>query len=296
MNIYEKFEFKYAPSKFDDLILNEKIKQNLRKVIETVPNTILVSTPGLGKGSFAIVLLNETKFDYIWLNGSDENSIDIMRKKVKTFSEALGRTDIKLVIINEADRLSPESQRMLLEQIEKVQKFTRFFFMANNINRLDDALKSRLNIVEISNPPAKEIFNRCKYILESEKIKFNKESLVSLVKDLYPDIRQIIITMQSNIHNNEFSSYVLPKHLYEEIVTNLCSNDMYTSLESIRSILRSNKLDYNQLYTHIFDNITKLKNPVNAILTIGEAIRWHNIVALPEINAMTCFMKLLKGD
>lgn len=93
--------FKYAPQKLDDMILSEESKKVLQKVILECPNVLLVGKPGTGKGTFVDIFLKETGYDFMKINASDENSIDIVRDKIKSFATSLGITNKKIVYINE---------------------------------------------------------------------------------------------------------------------------------------------------------------------------------------------------
>lgn len=93
--------FKYAPQSLDEMILADDKKEVLKKVIAECPNVLLAGKPGTGKGTFMDIFLKETGYDFLKLNASDENSIDVVRDTVKSFSTSLGFTDKKIVYLNE---------------------------------------------------------------------------------------------------------------------------------------------------------------------------------------------------
>ena len=130
--------FKYAPQKLDDMILSEESKKVLQKVILECPNVLLVGKPGTGKGTFVDIFLKETGYDFMKINASDENSIDIVRDKIKSFATSLGITNKKIVYINESDFLSQNAQAGCRDLTETVQKNTRFFFLANYPQKIID--------------------------------------------------------------------------------------------------------------------------------------------------------------
>jgi len=294
INVESRLPFKYAPTKFEDVILNQKIKKSLKKTFQEIPTMFLVGPRGIGKGSFVDVFLRETKLDYIWINGSDEKGIDIVRNKLWNFATALGNTELKVVVINEIDRFLPDSQKALLDKIEKVEKITRFIFIGNN-NSLIPELLSRCQVFEFSEPPADEIFKRCCLILDNEKVKYNKKTLVEIIKKKYPDIRQTLHTIDQNIINKTLSDDFI---IYDQTLTYSKILDWIVeyseeNIENIRKTLKSKSIDYEELYSYLFENIEKFNNIPRAIIALGDAVRYNNLVGLKEINFMRFIMEVI---
>lgn len=293
----EELVFKYAPKNFSELILSDEIKSQLEESLKTLPTMFLSGQHGVGKGSFTHVFLNETNVDYIWVNGGSEKGIDTVRTKIETFAVSLGSSNIKYVVFNEIDRITPDAQKSLLDLIERVHEFTRFIFMANRTSGIYPELLSRCNIYHFSNPPAKEIFKRCCYILESEKIEIKKNIVLEIVKKCYPDIRQTIRTINKNIVGGKLVDNILiydRSEIYNEII-NCMKDGSDSSIEKIRKSLRSNYIDYIELYEMIYLRIDGFENPGNIMLKLGDAVRAHNFVALPEINFMAFVVEVLNG-
>lgn len=132
MNIWT---FVHEPKKLDDMILTLDLKGKLRKVITEVPNLLLVGPPGVGKGTFVHILLKETGYDYIWINASDETGIETMRRKVKSFSTALGTSEMKIVVLNEC-----------LEENEEIQLSNGEYIALKDININDKISVKSLNL------------------------------------------------------------------------------------------------------------------------------------------------------
>ena len=287
---------KYEPTTFKEMILNNDVREILAETFKKIPNLMLVGPPGVGKGTFARIFLNETKLDHIWINASDEAGIDTMRTKVKSFGRAMGLGGLKLIIMNEADRLSPAAQEALREEIEFVADITRFMFLVNTTNVFIDPIISRFRpIVEISKPPVKDIWDHCLKILESENIKdVNKVVLKDMIKELYPDIRGIVNTLQMSIKNNKLDRavYMRPDEAFQDVLNAMKRKD----LDEIRKILRSTWISYPDLYAFLFDNVGVFNSPGDAILSIGEALRWDSLVAIKEINFMTMVVDMSKRN
>jgi replication factor C small subunit len=286
----------YEPKKFEDMILNPEIRPYLQEAFEKVPNLMLIGPPGVGKGTYTRIFLKKTKLDNMWINASDERGIDTIRTKVKEFGRAMGFTGLKIIVMNEADALTPDAQKSLRDEIEFVQGVTRFIFQANYGHMIIDALKSRCQIVEMTNPPAKEIFNHCYKILKDEKITTGpkeKKVVIEIIKRCYPDIRSTINTLQQNVVQGKLRDkpvFSATEETFAEIFSAMKVKDV----DAIRKLLRSNYISYSDLYSYLFEQAGEFASPGDAILAIGEALRWDSLVAIKEINFMYMIMDIIK--
>ncbi len=299
MKRYDKHKiwtFKYEPDNFDDLILNDDIKPKLKKALDEVPNLLLYGTAGVGKGTFTKILLKHTGYDHLWINASDETGIDVIRDKVKSFSTALGFTDLKIVVFNESDSLSQGAQgaqKMLKQLIEDVHKITRFIFLSNSETLMMDELKSRCWVIKVDNPPAVEIYRFCENILKQEHVSYTKKILLNIVKKCYPDIRKTIQTCQENTINKKLvgSNVSSAEDTYSKIFDSMKKGDV----DNIRKLLRSSFIDYKELYRYLYNRIDDFKEPGLAILDIGEYMYRDGFVAIKEINFVTMVVSMLNN-
>lgn len=288
------WSFKYEPNKFNDLILNKDIKIKLRKALKEVPNLMIYGTPGVGKGTFANILLKYTKYNSLWINASDHTGIDFIRDTVKPFANAASLTDMKIIVMNESDSLTAGnqgSQKMLKQLMEDVHKITRFIFLTNDITIMMDELQSRCTVIKVDNPPAKEIAKFCVKILLKEKVKFKTKTIVSIVKKCYPDIRKTISALQENsINGNLISDNTSSSEPLWEKIMNL---SIQGNIEEVRKEIKSNYIDYNLLFKYFYDNSGRFKEPGGAILTIGDHLRWNRTYPIPEINFMHMIVNMI---
>jgi len=283
----------YNPKTFEELILNENIKPALRKALDEVPNLMLTGHYGVGKSAYARIFLDHTGLDYMWLNGSDERGIDVVRTNIKEFGRALGITPLKIIVINEADELTPNAQTSLHEEMEVVCDYTRFIFIANRPHKLDGAIHSRCQVIEISRPPVKEIWERLNMVLEKENVIIKKALLKEVIKECYPDIRRMINSLQLSVIDGKIDNVIYSVN--EQLMTEVMEAILKKDVEETRRILRSNVMNYTELYKHLFDNAGEFKSPGHAILLIGEAHRWDGMVAIREINFMHMVFKMIEA-
>ncbi len=291
--------YKHNPTTFEELILNDQIKPTLEKALEEIPNLLLIGPPGVGKSAYAKILLTHTGCDYMWINASADRGIDIVRTQIREFGRALGITPIKIIVLNEADQLTPEAEKALKEEIDDIAELTRFVFITNEPHKIDvgyeegkGPIRSRCQTIEINRPPAKEIFFRLEKILKAEKVTINKVLLKDVIKECYPDIRGMFNSLQMSVVNGIIERVVYSVN--EELLSDILSAILKKDVEQIRKLLRSNTVNYKELYNYLFNNAGSFKSPGDSILAIGEAHRWDAMVSIQEINFMYMVFKMIR--
>ncbi len=287
------FTFEYEPKSIDEMVLVPDIKMKLKKFIKEKPNVLLYGGPGVGKGTFCNIFLKETNSEYLKINASDENSVDDVRTKIKTFATSVSFQTPKIIILNENDNLSTSAQLALRDLQESVQKITRFIYCCNYINKVIPEIVSRCQVVHITNPPATDIYKHCVSILTKEKIKYDKKVIVDIIKSKYPDIRQIINCIQLNVNNGVLDDKNISS--INDVYSNLFDLMKKQEIEEVRKVLKNNPVNYSDIYQYLFDNIGDFKSPGDAIIEIGESSYRNDIVAIKEIQFMSMLMKMYKG-
>lgn len=289
--------FKYAPKKLDEMVITDEKKQLLQKIIDELPTCLIHGSPGTGKGTFMDILIKDTGCDYLKINASMENSIDDVRNKINKFATSFSMTK-KVVYLNEADRLSVAGQDAIRQLQEDTHKICSFFFVCNNVTKITDAIKSRCGYeVSLNDPPGKPILSHCLKILKSESVKVeSKSAIVDVIKKLYPDIRKIIGTLQSNVRDGKISkiSFSTTTDLYRDIFKLMKEQD----IDGLRKILRSNYIEYDQLYKYIYEQIMQdpdnVNNPGEALIMTGEYLYRDYFAAIKEVNFVAFFFNLMK--
>lgn len=294
------WSFEYEPKSIDDMVLNEDIRKRLKKFAAELPNIMLYGKPGIGKGTFAHILLEQSNLPKLWINASDETGVDTMRNKVRSFATSMAsHGDMKIVVLNEADSLSsgPQgAQKMLRQLMEDVQKITRFILLCNYDRYIIPELRSRFTVMKLENPPKPDIAKFCLKILRSEKIKLTKESvshIKSIVGKCYPDIRKTINVLQENCIDGVLVGSRLSQSelLWDKILRNIITKN----IENVRQILKSNYIDYIELYEYLFENAGEFKEPGGAIMLVGEHFHRNGISDIKEINFMHMVVEMIYG-
>jgi replication factor C small subunit len=295
------YEFLYAPNTFDEMIVSNEIKPKLEKALKELPNLMLIGPAGVGKGTFVDILRKETGIECIKINCSDETGIDTIRDKVKSFATSVGFGGLKLVYLNESDFLSPNAQAMLRDLMEQVQSVTRFVFCCNYGHKMIPELQSRCQIIELSNPPALEVAKRCFHILDTEGVQYNKKTVIELVKTIWkkrPDIRKTLVTLRENVVDNVLNETIAISST-EEVYQNILLAMTVPDPDKVRTLLKSNPVDYTALYTYLHETLMisedrVFKKDAEAIIHIGNAMRWDALCSIREINFITMFFDMMK--
>lgn len=215
-------EEKYRPNNLDDIIIPQSIKDGLKAQIKEgkVTSMIFVSPgAGSGKSTTAFAVANELEVTPLLINASLDNSIDDIRMKVIQYATTASMfgSSIKIVILDEADRLSKQAQDSLKGLMEQVSANCSFILTTNYISRLEEPLISRCEVIEFTYSKeeqtklAAKMCQRAFEILTEEGITFDKKSVIEVVKKFSPDNRKILKVLQaySKKHNNTIDVGIL---------------------------------------------------------------------------------------
>jgi DNA polymerase III delta prime subunit len=290
---------KYRSTTLEQYIGNETVKSRIADCIakNDIPHFIFSGTAGTGKTTLAKLIVSNIKCDYIYLNASDENGIDVIREKVKGFASSASFQPIKIVILDEADFLTQPAQAALRNIIEEYSSNTRFVLTCNYIERLIEPLQSRCEI-HILKPPSKgEVAKHvCTNILDVEGVTYNIQDVALLIKEHYPDVRSIIKNLQAGTADNKFVWVALNTDWLSKLVEVLSSKDK-KAWYTIRQLVADAQVDDFQVaYRYMFDNLAKFSNGHDAEISIilDDFIWRGGVVPDKEINFAACIAKILE--
>lgn len=268
---------KYRPSTLEDLIIDSKTKSLIRSWIEKkdMPNcAFLGSTPGTGKTSLSKCIINDLEMDSIYINASKDNGIDMIRSKLQKFASQNSISgNQKLVLLDEADGLTPASQESLRGFIEEFSR-CRFIITGNYKNKITDALMGRLfeiNFDDITtnnkSELGKQMLERCKFILDNEKVTYEEDTIKSIIKSKYPSLRSAIITLQGNIANGVLTQNAKIDSInqFHNLISALASKNFDACVREVKLLQ-----DPKNFYYYLFKNIDSIF--VNKETSIAEAI------------------------
>ena len=181
---------KYRPQKLDDIIGNTNQIIFFKKFIESgnIPNLLLNGEPGGGKTSAVIALakeyLGDLFADYCMdLNASDERGIDVVRSKIKIFSQRKSCCNkFKIIILDESDNMTNPAQLALKRIMDQYDDTTRFFFTCNSIENIISSIQSKCKIMYFGRIEQNDIINRLDEICKLENLKIEKDALMGIIE------------------------------------------------------------------------------------------------------------------
>lgn len=209
---------KYRPRTVAETILPDGIKATFQQFVDRneIPNLMLPGGAGTGKTTIARALCEEVGADYIIINGSMNGGIDTLRNDIKNFASTVsfsgGR---KIVILDEADYLTPQTQAALRNFMEEFSKNCGFILTCNFKNRIIAPLHSRCSVIDFkianSDKPklAAQLLKRCEEILTKEGVDYDKQALAAVIMKFYPDNRRILNELQRYGASGKIDSGIL---------------------------------------------------------------------------------------
>lgn len=297
---------KYRPDKIDDCILPEAIKSTFQEFVNkgTIPNLLISGSAGVGKTTIAKALCKEVGCDYIIINGSDENGIDVLRGKIKNYASSVSLSGgRKVVIIDEADYLNANSiQPALRNAIEEFAINCSFIFTCNYKNRIIEPLHSRCSNVEVKiNKEDKQklmaqFFKRVCWILDQENITYNKEVVAQVIAKYYPDNRRVLNELQRYSISGTIDVGLLAQ-VSDVNISPLVKALKEKEFGNVRKWLVDNlDNDSHSIYRKLYDSSYELLKPNSIpqlVLLIGKYQYQTAFVVDHEINLMAFFIECM---
>jgi len=295
---------KYRPKTIEDCILPENIKSTFQEYVnkKEIPNLLLSGTAGVGKTTIAKAMCEEVGCDYIVINGSSERGISVMQTQVMNYATSMslagGR---KVVILDEADNLTPDAQKALRGMMEEVSSNCSFIFTCNFKNRILDAIHSRCTVVDFKLNGSKQkmaaaFFKRVEWILEKEGVTYDKQVVAAVITKHFPDNRRILNELQRHSVGGSIDKDILAS-VSDVQLSELISSIMNKDFASCRKWVTNNiDNDMARIFRSIYDTLyEKLKpNSVPQMVLILAKYQYQGaFVADHEINLIACLTELM---
>lgn len=262
INIKIPWVEKYRPKNSEEIILEPFIKEKIEKIIEnkSIPNMIITGEPGTGKTSTILFLAKQIYGDYyqdniLELNASDDRGLSIINNTIYPFCKKKinfnnNYPNHKLIILDEADSITPKAQNLLSNVISEFRKNTRFVFICNDCTQIIESIQSRCMIIKYPRINIYNLYQKIEFICQSEQIKYTPEGINTLLFVSDQDIRQSINNLECIYYSfgelNEDNVYKLidkPKLYYISEILEECLAGNYDKTIAIVKNL------YNKGYT-----------------------------------------------
>ena len=292
---------RYRPVSLENYIGNEHLKTKVSKYISTgdIPHLLLHGKAGTGKTTLAKLLVSNVDCDQMYVNASDENNVETVRNKIKMFASSVGFKDLKVIILDECDFLTPNAQAALRNLMETFSKHCRFILTCNFVERIIDPIQSRCQSYQIIPPSKKEVAIHTSNILNTEGVTYDNNDIVTMVNSSYPDIRRIINAVQRNVVDNNLivDTESLVQNDYKlQVLEILQTQDKKNAFKNLRQLLADSQIrDYADLFRLLYDEIESYGKGhiAEVILTIAKYELSDAQVVDKEINAMAMLIEIL---
>lgn len=297
---------RYRPKKVEDCVLPERLKSVFQQYVDTksIPNLMLTGSAGVGKTTVAKAMCDEIGMNHLMINGSEERGIDTLRTKIKGYASTVSLTGgKKVIIIDEADYLTPEAQAGLRGAIEEFANNCTFIFTCNFKSRLIDALHSRCAVVDFTlskdEKPimAARMFRRLEVILDKEEIEYDRQVLAKIVERHFPDYRRTLNELQRYSTHGKIDAGILTQ------VSDL--KDMAALVKALKEkdfgamrkwVTNNSDMDPARVYRQIYDSLNDVMKPSSipqAVVIIGKYQYQAAFVADQEINLVACLTEIM---
>jgi replication factor C small subunit len=296
---------KYRPTSIDGYVFRDA---HQRKQVETwikdksIPHLLLSGGAGIGKTTLAKILVHELgieEYDVLEINASRTNSVDDVRDKITNFVQMIPFGPFKVVLLDEADYLSPNAQAALRGVMEEYHATARFILTCNYPNRIIPALHSRCQGFHFEKTDMTEFTARAATVLVEENIEFDLDTLDLYVKVAYPDLRKCLQLLQQNSQGGE----LVPPNQSDsgaadwkfDMVELFKAGKITEARKMLCGKLRAEEME--EVFIWLYNNLEIFgdeEKQDKAILIIKSGLVDHTLIVDPEINLAATLVKLAR--
>ena len=296
----------YRPRDIDGYVFRDEAQRDqVKQWIKagSIPHLLFSGAAGIGKTTLAKILINALNidaYDVLEINASRTNSVDDIRDSVVNFVSTMPFGQFKIVLLDEADYLSPNAQAALRGVMEEYSQTARFIMTCNYPHKIIPALHSRCQGFHIEKVDHTEFTARAATVLVTEGVEFDIDTLDSYVKATYPDLRKCLNLLQMNSVDNKLKT---PSESNAGTADyKLAMVDLFKAgkVREARTLLCSQARpeEMEEIFRWMYDNLELFakteEQKDEAIIAILKGAANASLVADQEINLSATFTELMQ--
>jgi DNA polymerase III delta prime subunit len=297
---------KFRPKTVSDCILPDRIKKVFQSYVDTanIPNLMLTGSAGVGKTTVAMAMCEEIGLNYMFINSSEERGIDMLRTKIRGYASTISLTGgRKVIILDEADYLTPDAQAALRGAVEEYSENCSFIFTCNFKSRLLDALHSRCSVIDFSlkadEKPrmAAQLFQRLSTILINQKVEYDKQVLIKIVEKFFPDYRRTLNELQRYSSGGSIDAGTLAQVSDVRKIADLVGYLKEGNFAEMRKwVVTNSDIEPSRIYRKVYDSLYEYFKPASipqAVVILARYQYQSAFVADQEINLVACLTEIM---
>lgn len=296
---------KYRPTTLVEYVFHDdSLKNSTTKMVndKSIPHLLLSGCAGSGKTTLSMVLINELNIDpmdVLTINASDENDVETMRTKIKSFISTYSMGPFKVVRLEEADYITLNGQAVLRSMMQDYADVARFILTCNYENKIIPALKSRVQHYRFTKPDRDAVLEYAATVLIQERVKFTADLLDKYTSVGYPDIRKVINLLQQNTHDGRLQPLQSAGESgdYKFKLLELIETGSWVEARQL-ACAEVAREEWEDVFRFMYENLEKSPTFSNTekweagIVILADHLYRHSLVADPEINFAACMIRL----